>query len=147
MIFCFASSFPLWNLCMIFPFSLHFTLFLFTFSSLFIVYLLFVAILKGWKIKEFYNKIREERKRKNKNWGRLRIINNWIVVQTKLYSFKFDCKIVSFTAANTNLMFSVSKKCKEEENRNISQLFGTILSFSLNSPLPENILHINYSKT
>jgi len=36
--------------------------------------------------------------------------NNLIVVQTKLYSFRFDCKIVSFTAANTNLMFSVSKK-------------------------------------
>ena len=33
-----------------------------------------------------------------------------IVVQTKLYSFRFDCKIVSFTAANTNLIFSVSKK-------------------------------------
>lgn len=30
-------------------------------------------------------------------------------VQTKLYSFRFDCKIVSFTAANTNLIFSVSK--------------------------------------
>lgn len=27
---------------------------------------------------------------------------------TRLYSFKFSCKIVSFTAANTNLMFSVS---------------------------------------
>ena len=28
--------------------------------------------------------------------------------QTKLYSFRFNCKIVSFTAANTNRMFSVS---------------------------------------
>lgn len=27
---------------------------------------------------------------------------------TKLYSLRFDCKIVSFTAANTNRMFSVS---------------------------------------
>jgi len=27
---------------------------------------------------------------------------------TKLYSFRFNCKIVSFTAANTNRMFSVS---------------------------------------
>lgn len=31
-----------------------------------------------------------------------------VVVQTKLYSFRLDCNIVSFTAANTNLMFSVS---------------------------------------
>lgn len=30
------------------------------------------------------------------------------VVQTKLYSFRLDCSIVSFTAANTNLIFSVS---------------------------------------
>lgn len=29
-------------------------------------------------------------------------------VQTKLYSFRLDCSIVSFTAANTNLIFSVS---------------------------------------
>ena len=29
---------------------------------------------------------------------------------TKLYSFRFNCKIVSFTAANTNRMFSVSAK-------------------------------------
>lgn len=27
---------------------------------------------------------------------------------TRLYSFKFSCRMVSFTAANTNLMFSVS---------------------------------------
>lgn len=30
------------------------------------------------------------------------------VVQTKLYSFRLDCSIVSLTAANTNLIFSVS---------------------------------------
>ena len=29
---------------------------------------------------------------------------------TKLYSFRFDWRMVSFTAANTNLMFSVSKQ-------------------------------------
>lgn len=27
---------------------------------------------------------------------------------TKLYSFRFNCRMVSFTAANTNRMFSVS---------------------------------------
>jgi len=27
---------------------------------------------------------------------------------TKLYSFRFSCRMVSFTAAKTNLMFSVS---------------------------------------
>ena len=27
---------------------------------------------------------------------------------TRLYSFRFSCRIVSFTAANTNLIFSVS---------------------------------------
>ena len=30
-------------------------------------------------------------------------------VYTKLYSFRFDCKIVSLTAANTNRIFSVSR--------------------------------------
>lgn len=32
------------------------------------------------------------------------------VVQTKLYSFRLDCSIVSLTAANTNLIFSVSER-------------------------------------
>jgi len=30
---------------------------------------------------------------------------------TRLYSLRFNCKIVSFTAAKTNLMFSVSVAC------------------------------------
>ena len=33
--------------------------------------------------------------------------------QTRLYSFKLSCRMVSFTAANTNRMFSVSVKRKE----------------------------------
>lgn len=43
-------------------------------------------------------------------------------VQTKLYSFRFDCKIVSFTAANTNLIFSVSKMKNIWEKSFISHL-------------------------
>lgn len=34
------------------------------------------------------------------------------LVHTKLYSFRFDCNIVSFTAAKTNRIFSVSKEKK-----------------------------------
>lgn len=30
-------------------------------------------------------------------------------IYTRLYSFRLDCKMVSLTAANTNLMFSVSE--------------------------------------
>lgn len=37
-----------------------------------------------------------------------------ISVQTKLYSFKFDCRIVSLTAAKTNLIFSVSRMEKTQ---------------------------------
>lgn len=42
--------------------------------------------------------------------GEFVVTTRMIVVQTKLYSFRFDCKIVSLTAANTNLMFSVSTR-------------------------------------
>lgn len=40
-------------------------------------------------------------------------------VYTKLYSFRFDCKIVSLTAANTNRIFSVSKQ-RRKIHTNIS---------------------------
>lgn len=40
-----------------------------------------------------------------------------IFAYTKLYSFKLDCNIVSLTAANTNLMFSVSVEKKEKRNK------------------------------
>ena len=36
------------------------------------------------------------------------IVDSVLTSQTKLYSFKFNCKIVSFTAAKTKRMFSVS---------------------------------------
>lgn len=54
--------------------------------------------------------------RKIRTWllGEL-VTTRMIAVQTKLYSFRFDCKIVSFTAANTNLIFSVSKNYKNIE--------------------------------
>lgn len=49
-------------------------------------------------------------------WLRLVVLyNNLIrseiarrIIHTKLYSFRFDCKIVSLTAAKTNRIFSVS---------------------------------------
>lgn len=40
-------------------------------------------------------------------------------VHTKLYSFRFDCKIVSLTAAKTNRIFSVSVCGKKGEKKNI----------------------------
>ena len=36
------------------------------------------------------------------------VVDSVLTSQTKLYSFKFNCKIVSFTAAKTKRMFSVS---------------------------------------
>lgn len=39
-----------------------------------------------------------------------RLIINFSVIQTKLYSFKLDCSIVSLTAAKTKRIFSVSER-------------------------------------
>lgn len=40
---------------------------------------------------------------------RLLLVCRSVVIQTRLYSFKFSCSIVSLTAANTNRIFSVSE--------------------------------------
>lgn len=52
------------------------------------------------------------------------IINDTIQEpHTKLYSFRFSCKIVSLTAANTNRMFSVSGK----KQRKILKIFHKVM--------------------
>jgi len=45
-------------------------------------------------------------------------------VYTKLYSFRFDCKIVSLTAANTNRIFSVSKYRGKKNSHNHISLYS-----------------------
>lgn len=40
-------------------------------------------------------------------------------IQTRLYSLRLDCSIVSLTAANTKRMFSVSGQQKENERMKI----------------------------
>lgn len=60
------------------------------------------------------------------------VTTTMIVVQTKLYSFRFDCRIVSFTAANTNLMFSVSKSFIQK-GKYVSHELRRSLSNSLDS--------------
>ena len=66
---------------------------------------------------------------------------------TKLYSFRLSCKMVSFTAANTNRIFSVSKMGKSIRTLYAIQYKnGVILTLLLHSPLspqPPGLL-INY---
>ena len=45
-------------------------------------------------------------------------------VYTRLYSLRLSCRIVSFTAANTNLMFSVSAISTQCQNQ--FQLYATL---------------------
>lgn len=60
---------------------------------------------------------------------------------TKLYSFRFDCKIVSFTAANTNRIFSVSRYRKTN-----SQLATHINLKETNSQAFKSIHNNRYRK-
>ena len=46
-------------------------------------------------------------------------------IHTKLYSFRFDCKIVSLTAAKTNRIFSVSVLAERKKKHKIKYMKKT----------------------
>lgn len=93
-------SFPFFLLLSVmFFFSLHFSpLFLFSFFFCFCFQLINLFIINVFVVVAVVVL----------HAKRTRIAHSHANVHTKLYSFRFDCKIVSLTAAKTNRIFSVS---------------------------------------